>query len=176
MTEPSPDQQDPLSRAPLRLGPAVWQRPPTAIRWAVGLMFAGAVFTAAGEAAQVALVNTVRWGGNGGGFFEDVAVILVGIPKTVLECGLWLWMGWMALAGRGWARIMSSVLFGVQCWIFTLAIREFLSHLADPSMRPFDSSVLIGAALGWLAGLAALILLWQRASGRFYAASRQLRS
>jgi hypothetical protein len=137
-------------------------------------MFAGAAFTAAGEAAQIALVNTVTWTGNGGGFFADVGVIYVGIPATVLECGLWLWMGWMAIAGRGWARIMSSVLFGVQCWVFIGRIREFVSNLVDPSSRLYDSSVLISGALGWLAGLAALILLWQRASSQFYAASRRL--
>jgi hypothetical protein len=82
----------------------------------------------------------------------------------------------MALAGRGRARIMSSVLFGFQCWIFIDSIREFLPHLAEPSYRLFDSSVLICEALGWLAGLAALVLLWQHASSRFYAASRQLPS
>jgi hypothetical protein len=136
-------------------------------------MFAGAAFAAAGEAAKIATVNTVKWGGNGGGFFPDVGVIFVGIPMTALECGLWLWMGWMALAGRGWARIMSTLLFGVQCWILSESVREFLSHLTDPNYRFFDSSILIGAVLGSLAGLAALILLWQPASSRFYAASRQ---
>jgi hypothetical protein len=139
-------------------------------------MFAGAVFTAAGEAAQIATVNTVKWSGDGGGFFAAFGVIDVGIPLTLLECGLWLWMGWMALAGRGWARIMSSLLFGVQCWILSKSVREFLSHLTDPNYRLFDGSVLIGAVLGSLAGLAALVLLWQRASNRFYAASRELPS
>ena len=176
MTKSSPDRQDPLARAPHPSGPAVRQRSPMAIRWAAGLMFAGAAFTAAGEAAQIALVNTVTWTGNGGGFFAETGVIFIGIPATALECGLWLWMGWMALAGRGWARIMSSVLFGVQCWLFIDSFRQFSSNFGVPNAGPFYGSILISAALGWLAGLAALILLWQRASSQFYAASRQARA
>jgi hypothetical protein len=144
-----------------------------AIRWAAGLTFAGAAFTAAGEAARIALVNTVTFSGDGGGFFAEVGVIYIGIPVTALECGLWLWMGWMALSGRGWARIMSSVLFGVQCWIFIDSLREFSSNSTVPNSGPFYGSILISATLEWLAGVVALILLWQRASSRFYAASGQ---
>jgi hypothetical protein len=51
-----------------------------AIRWAAGLMFAGAAFTAAGEAAQIATVSTVKWSGDGGGFFMSFGVVFVGIP------------------------------------------------------------------------------------------------
>ena len=62
MTESSPDRQDPLAAAPHAPGPAVRQRPPMAIRWAACLMFAGAAFPVASEAAQIALVNTVTYG------------------------------------------------------------------------------------------------------------------
>ena len=82
----------------------------------------------------------------------------------------------MALVGRGWAHIMSSVLFGVQCWLFIDSFRQFSSNYGVPNAGPFYVSILISAALGWLAGLAALILLWQRASSQFYTASRQARA
>ena len=142
-----------------------------AIRWAAGLMFAGAAFAVAEEAAQIALLNTVTYSGNGGNFFAALGVIYVGIPATVLECGLWLWMGWMALTGQGWARIMSSVLFGILSLVFIDYLRAFPSSLTFTSAGPF-----VIMALEWLAGLAALILLWRRAASQFYAASRRARA
>ena len=38
----------------------------------------------------------------------------------------------------------------------------------------FSALPLISTALEWLAGLAALILLWQRASSQFFIASREI--
>ena len=70
-------------------------------------MFAGAALFAGGIAAQVALMNTVSYSGDGGNFFADAGLVFVGIPVSVVACALWVWMGYMALAGRGWARIVS---------------------------------------------------------------------
>ena len=80
------------------------------LRWAAGLMFAGAALFAGEIAAQIALMNTVRYSGNGGNFFPEAGLIFVGIPVTAVECALWVWTGSIALAGRGWARIVASAL------------------------------------------------------------------
>ena len=149
-----------------------------AVRWAAGLMFAGAALAAGEIAAQIALANTVTYGGNGGGFFPMMGLYFVGIPVTAVECALWVWMGSMALVGHGWARIMSSVFFGVMCLLLVDFIRGFPSPSGVTSTGPFLGTVplvsalpLISGALEWLAGLAAITLLWQRASSQFYAAS-----
>lgn len=182
MTESSPDRQDALARAPHPPGTMVRQRPPVAIRWAAGLMFAGAALFVGEITAQIALVNTVRYSGNGGNFFAEAGLYFAGIPVTAVECALWVWMGSMALAGRGWARIVSSVFFGVMCLLIDY-IHGFPSPAGVTSTGPFMGTVplfsalpLISGALEWLVGLAAIILVWQRASGQFYAASGQARA
>lgn len=183
MTESSPDRQDALARAPHPPGTVVRQRPPVAIRWAAGLMFAGAALFVGEITAQIALVNTVRYSGNGGNFFAEAGLYFAGIPVTAVECALWVWMGSMALAGRGWARIVSSVFFGVMCLLLIDYIHGFPSPGGVTSTGPFIGTVplfsalpLISGALEWLVGLAAIILVWQRASGQFYAASGQARA
>jgi hypothetical protein len=141
-------------------------------------MFAGAALFAGEIAAQVALMNTVRYSGDGGNFFSDVGLVFVGIPATAVACALWVWMGSMALAGRGWARIMSSVFFGVMCLLLIDYIYRFPSPGGVTSTGPFIGTVplfsalpLVSGALEWLVGLAAIILVWRRAAGQFYAAS-----
>lgn len=178
MTESSPDQPDTLARAPRPPGTAVRQRPPVTIKWAAGLMFAGAALFAGEMVAQIALANTVTYSGDGGGFFPMMGLYFVGIPATVVACALWVWMGSMALAGRGWARIVSSVFFGVMWLLLIDYIHGFPSPGGVTSTGPFIGAVplvsalpLISGGLEWLVGLAAIILLWQPASGQFYAAS-----
>jgi hypothetical protein len=183
MTESSPDRQDTSARTPGPLGTAGRQRPPVAVRWAAGLMFAGAALVAGEMAAQIALMKTVSYSGDGGNFFPEAALIFVGIPVTAVECALWVWTGSMALAGRGWARIVSSVFFGGMCLLLIDYIHGFPSPADVTSTGPFIGTVplvsalpLISGALEWLVGLAAIILIWQRAPSQFYAASGQARA
>jgi len=183
MTESSPDRQDTPAGAPHPPGTLVRQRPPVAVRWAAGLMFAGAALFAGETAAQIALADTVSYSGNGGNFFPEAALIFVGIPVTAVECALWVWTGSMALAGRGWARIVSTVFFGGMCLLLIDYIHGFPSPAGVTSTGPFIGTVplvsalpLISGALEWLVGLAAIILIWQRAPSQFYAASRQARA
>src|SRR5215469_15834707 len=106
MTESAPDGHDALAHASHPPGAVVRQWPPVAVRWAAGLMFAGAALSAGEIAAQIALMNTVSYSGNGGNFFASAGLVFVGIPVTAVECALWVWMGSTTLAGRGWARIV----------------------------------------------------------------------
>jgi hypothetical protein len=84
-------------------------------------------------------------------------VILVGL----LGAGLWVWMARSNAAGKSWARVVSSVLFG----IFTL---ELISALA----RANATAGLVLDILVWLVGLGAIVLLWRRESSEYFAASR----
>jgi hypothetical protein len=85
-----------------------------------------------------------------------VAVVLVG----AIAIGIWLWMAWANGRGRSWARIVATVLFGLN----TISL---LSEIA----RPHTAIVLLFEALIWLAGLGAIIFLWQRESSAYFQAT-----
>jgi hypothetical protein len=68
---------------------------------------------------------------------------------------LWLWMARTNGQGRNWARIVSTVLFGV-------------ATLQLPGDTREGIALMIIAALTWLAGLAAVWLLWRPASNAFF--------
>jgi hypothetical protein len=68
---------------------------------------------------------------------------------------LWLWMARTNSQGRNWARIVSTVLFGVATLRLPDEIRAGIALMSI-------------AVLTWLAGLAAVWLLWRPASNAFF--------
>jgi hypothetical protein len=84
-----------------------------------------------------------------------VVVLAIGI-------GLWVWMAWANGRGKGWARILSTVFFGLN----TLFLLYDL-------LRPGRSgSALAFVALGWVIGLLAIIFLWLRDTTQYIAQSQ----
>ena len=69
--------------------------------------------------------------------------------------------------GRNWARIVSTVLFG-------LATLEFLSALEVIGKNGVAQAFFAG--LTWLSGLAAVWLLWRPASSAFFKSAKAARS
>ena len=51
-----------------------------------------------------------------------------GIIGGVIQCLLWLWMAWKTKEGRSWARVLSSVFFGIYCLGLLLALVAAASH------------------------------------------------
>jgi hypothetical protein len=84
-------------------------------------------------------------------------IITLAIVSGVIGVGLWLWMAKANGQGRNWARILSSVLFG-------LATLDMFGVLSQPKTLPG----LVFPVLTWLIGLGAVILLWRRESGAFF--------
>ena len=84
------------------------------------------------------------------------AVLGVAIVGGVIGIGLWLWMAYSCKAGKSWARIVSTVLFGI----------DTLSVLAGAVAS--GGAARIYGILVWLIGLAAIILLWQRQSTAYF--------
>jgi hypothetical protein len=82
-------------------------------------------------------------------------VIAVGLALV----GLWLWMARATSQGKNWARILSTVLFG-------LATLELLSAI-EVIGRNGVAQVFF-AALTWLSGLGAVWMLWRPASSAFF--------
>ena len=106
-------------------------------------------------------------------------LIMLAIVSSLVVIALWLWMARANGQGRNWARILATGLFGLA----TLElIRQYpssqLGHLVlGGQIQPvihygFGVTVLalIVPALTWLAGLAAVWLLWRPASGAFFRA------
>ena len=80
--------------------------------------------------------------------------ILVGLAMIAL----WLWMARANGQGRNWARILSTVLFGLA----TLQLFGDVQQAVSPAGAIEPVLGLLLAVLGWLPGLAAVWLLWRQ--------------
>ena len=84
-------------------------------------------------------------------------IISLAIISGVVGIVLWLWMARTNSQGRNWARIVSTVLFG-------LATLDLFGVLSQPKTLPG----LLFPLLTWLIGLGAIVLLWRRPSTEFF--------
>ncbi|HYK66630.1 MAG TPA: hypothetical protein VEV45_01705 [Streptosporangiaceae bacterium] len=131
---------------------------PKSVRRAVYLMYAGAaVYLISGV---VGLVSLVTAGPTSPSALHVPALLdVVAVLSIVVPIVLWPWMAWKCRAGRPWARILSTVFFGLAT-VVTLA------------SGPYGAWGLAGAMVGWFVGLGAVILLWQRSSSPYFRAGR----
>jgi len=90
-------------------------------------------------------------------------IITLAIISGVLGIALWLWMARANSRGRNWARIVSTVLFG-------LATLDLFGVLSQPKTL----IGLIFPVLTWLVGAGAVFFLWRKESSEFFK-PRQLR-
>jgi hypothetical protein len=140
----------------MRLHPSVPRSAPT-VRAAVRLMYAGAAVTAVSLfAATVSLAFTghrmasLRLLGRN----QPLPVaIAVGIAVGILLIAVWLWMAKATGRGRNWARILSTVVFG-------LATLQLFGNKGVVA--------LVFAGVTWLLGLSAVWLLWRPGSNAFF--------
>jgi hypothetical protein len=88
------------------------------------------------------------------------AVLGSSIVIGLIGVGLWLWMAYSCKAGKGWARIVSTVLFGLD----TLGL--LIGAVTSAGAARIYSIVV------WLVGLGAIIFLWQRSSTEYFKAPR----
>lgn len=145
---------------------------PPSVRWAVWLMYAGAVvYLVSGIVGLIAAINltpTILDGIQVSSASPvpgevrhalSVAIIVFAVLSLVVPLVLWLWMAWKCRSGRPWARILSTVLFAIATW-------GTLSTVSTATGSSGDWARL-GAIVGWLIGLAVIVLLWQR-SATFY--------
>ena len=148
---------------------------PAPVLTAVKLMYAGAAFSAVELIIILAMIIGDVEGAVRGRFLGHSLtapqlkplIITVWILFGLVVIALWLWMARANGQGRNWARIMSTVLFGLA----TLQLRGDFSQPA--SHAGFGVTVLYygGTALfvaAWLAGAAAVWLLWRPASRAFF--------
>jgi hypothetical protein len=84
-------------------------------------------------------------------------IITLAIVSGVLGIAMWLWMARANGRGRNWARITSSVLFGLA----TLDLYGVLS-------QPKTLIGLVFPVLTWLIGAATVYLLWRSESTEYF--------
>ncbi len=153
MDQPGPSSGQPAE--PLR------PRAPAPVQDAVKLMYAGAVGTAAYLIIALAFSGHIRGTGARAPPHRDPAHITLVIVAGLAVIALWLWMARANSQGRNWARILSTVLFG-------LATLQLIGNNGVAQV--------FCAWLTWLTGLAAVGLLWRPASSAFFKSAREARS
>ena len=152
-----------------------WRSAPAPVRTAVKLMYAGAAVTAAELIIGLALVIADIQAAARGQFLGHSLtspqarpfVITGWIVFGLAVIALWLWMARANGQGRNWARILSTVLFGLA----TLQLRAAFTPPGSPAglgatVLYYGGTVLFVAA--WLVGAAAVWLLWRPASSAFF--------
>jgi hypothetical protein len=85
----------------------------------------------------------------------EIGLFIVG---GLIGAALWLWMAQSCKAGKGWARVVSTVFFGI----------ETLSVLAGAAGVQGGGLARIYGFVVWAIGLVAIILLWRRTSSDYF--------
>jgi hypothetical protein len=140
----------------MRVRPSLPRSAPT-VRAAVRLMYAGAALTT--FSLVISIISLAFIGRSAAtlrllGRSQPLPVaIAVGVVGGLVLIALWLWMARATGNGRNWARVLSTVLFGLA------------------TLHLFGNKGVVQVAFAvmtWLLGLAAVWLLWRPASNAFF--------
>jgi hypothetical protein len=147
--------------------PEPQQRPtaPSSVQTAVKLMYAGAALSLIELVVSLATTSSLKSAilkkfpkyTTSQVHSAEVAIVAGVVIEAVIAIGLWLWMARANAAGRNYARITGTVLFGVYTLFLLLDLRQ-----------PSIGIGLVFSLLVWLAGLGATIMLWRRESSEFF--------
>jgi ABC-type transport system involved in cytochrome bd biosynthesis fused ATPase/permease subunit len=139
---------------------------PSSVLNAVKLMYAGAAVTAVAVVINLFTISSLRTAFRKANTDKTLTAqqlthlanlfIVVGIVTGAISIGLWLWMAWKTGRGRGWARIVATVLFAL-CTLDQLSLLK--AGLAVGN---------IVQLVTWLIGLGAIVLLWQSSSSQYF--------
>jgi hypothetical protein len=156
------------------------RRPPAALRSAVRLMYAGAALSlirvivnlATEGSTRTAMLRALKNGARPAGVNVTVSQFNMGDTTTMAMAAvvglagvvLWIVTARASKNGSGSVRSTGLAFFG----LYTLAL---LAGPPDIGLHgPGDALSKIVAGIIWLAGLGAVVLLWQKASGAFFKA------
>jgi hypothetical protein len=151
-----PDPSAGQAPEPVRPGP------PPSVVMAVRLMYAGAVVSALSLIVGLATIGSLRSNLHRAQptltptqLHQLQTVLVVGsVVIGLISIGLWVWMALMNKAGKPWARIVATVLFGLYTLYLLFVIRAGTGALVP--------------ILTWLIGLGALILLWRKDTSEYF--------
>jgi hypothetical protein len=156
MVKPYPSSGKPIE--------AVRPPAPVPVQNAVKLMYVGAAITTVYTIVSIFAIGTIKdelkradhkltaSQLNADARFFITSSIVFG----VITICLWLWMAWANKEPRNWARIVATVLFGLNTlYMFGVIVQT-------------RSIVLILPVLSWLVGGSAVYLLWRAESSAFF--------
>ena len=140
--------------------------PPRSVRRAVLLMYAGAALSAVSLIVSVlsfhAIERVIR---NASSTLtaqqvhnDAIVAVTIAVVESLIAIGLWLLMAWGNNKGLNWARIVATVLFGLNTLFLLLSF-----------VRATVSASLAFSVLVWLIGLGAIWLLWRKESSEYFA-------
>jgi hypothetical protein len=163
----------------MRLRPSV-PRSARTVRAAVRVMYAGAAVSTVNLIIFLAVIGDIKAYHAILGYRLTAAqvsqllntlAITMAIVIDLVPIALWLWMARANGRGRNWARIVSMVLFGLATLSLTSVFPQSVINISFvptvhisfvPALGP------IVPLLTWLAGAAAVWLLWRPASTPFF--------
>jgi len=134
---------------------------------AVRLMYAGAVVSAVSLVVGLTTVSSLRTALHKSrpsltpSQLHDLQnIVVVGsVVIGLISIGLWVWMALMNKAGKSWARIVATVLFGLDTLFLLLGVA-----------RAGAAASSVVSILIWLIGLGTVILLWRKDSSEYFTA------
>jgi hypothetical protein len=140
--------------------------PPRPVRTAVLLMYTGAALSAVSLIVTVlsfhAIERVIR---NASSTLtahqvhnDAIVAVTIAVVESLIAIGLWLLMAWGNKNGQSWARIVATVLFGLNTLFLLLSF-----------VRATVSVSLAFSVLVWLIGLGAIVLLWRKESSEYFA-------
>ncbi|WP_181699568.1 hypothetical protein [Nocardia sp. GTS18] len=148
---------------------------PENIRMAFIVMLVGAAVSFLGGAYSLTDIDTVRTtlldssdGMFRGSSLDVLVYATVGatVVGALITVGLWIWMAFACRAGKNWARITSTVFFGLNVLSTLYAV---LGVVADLGVT---AGALAFNLAGFAVGLGAVVLLWNPKSAPFFAPAR----
>lgn len=146
---------------------------PSAIRTAVRLMWAGAVISLLSLVVTLATVGSLKTQirdqlDKSGQQVTSSTInaaygfaIAFAVVTTLIAIGLWLWMAWKNGQGRGWARIVATVLAGIN-------VLSTIYSVASGSATPVSTIITV---VNLILAIVIVVLLWRKESTAFYAAN-----
>ena len=140
--------------------------PPRPVRTAVLLMYTGAALSAVSLIVTVlsfhAIERVIR---NASSTLtaqqvhnDAIVAVTIAVVESLIAIGLWLLMAWGNKNGQSWARIVATVLFGLNTLFLLLSF-----------VRATVSISLAFSVLVWLIGLGAIVMLWRKESSQYFA-------
>jgi serine/threonine protein kinase len=134
---------------------------PDSVTGAVRLMYTGAAYALIWAICAVLIVDR---GQNPFTSLTPGSEVVAAAISCVIQIAVLLWLARACRSGKNWARVASTVFFGLYT-IIALVVLTRYGHFAGG----FIGTVLIAA--DWLILGGAVLLLWQRRSGAFFKAA-----
>ena len=163
----------------MRLRPGV-PRSARTVRAAVRVMYAGAAVSTVNLVIFLALIGDIsvrhailgyRLSAAQASQLLNPLAITVPVVLTLVPVALWLWMARACGRGRNWARGLSTVLFGLATLSLTSVFPQPVINISFVPAVRLSFVPALGPAvtvLTWLAGAAAVWLLWRPASTPYF--------